>query len=81
MARPTTYTEKKTARVSLLMTNQLLNDMTTLSQIKRMSLNDLFTSLAVQVIKKNRQAIDEVQSIMSKVSSSVEITLNFEDET
>lgn len=83
MARPKTVTEaqRKSARVSLLLTQQMLDDVTTLAQIRKVSLNDLFTSLAAQLIKKNRQAIDEVQSVMSKVSSTVEITLDFEEVT
>ena len=82
MARPKTMTEaqRKSARVSLLLT-QMLDDVTTLAQIRKVSLNDLFTSLAAQLIKKNRQAIDEVQSVMSKVSPTVEITLDFEEVT
>ena len=81
MARPKTITDaqRKSARVSLLLTQQMLDDVTTLAQIRKVSLNDLFTSLAAQLIKKNRQAIDEVQSVMSKVSPSVEITLDFEE--
>ena len=61
MARPKTLSEyeKKSARVSLLMTTQMLEDVTTLAQIKKVSLNDLFTSLAAQVVKKNRQSIDD----------------------
>lgn len=83
MARPKTMTEaqRKSARVSLLLTQQMLDDVTTLAQIRKVSLNDLFTSLAAQLIKKNRQAIDEVQSVMSKVSPTVEITLDFEEVT
>lgn len=79
MARPKTLsdTEKKSARVSLLMTPQLLADVTTLAQIKKVSLNDLFTSLATELVKKNRQAIDEVQGVMVKVSPTVELTLDF----
>ena len=54
MARPKTLSEyeKKSARVSLLMTTQMFDDVTTLAQIKKVSLNDLFTSLAAQVVKK-----------------------------
>ena len=81
MARPKTLsdTQKKSARVSLLMTRQMLDDVTTLAQIKKVSINDLFTSLAAELIKKNRQAIDEVQEVMSKVSPTVQTTLNFEE--
>lgn len=81
MARPKTLSEyeKKSARVSLLMTTQLLDDCTTLAQIKKVSLNDLFTSLAAQVVKKNRQSIDEVQGVMNKVSQAVQLTIDFEE--
>lgn len=81
MARPKTLSEyeKKSARVSLLMTTQMLEDVTTLAQIKKVSLNDLFTSLAAQVVKKNRQSIDEVQGVMSKVSPAVQLTIDFEE--
>ena len=79
MARPKTLSdyEKKSARVSLLMTAQMLDDMTTLAQIKKVSLNDLFTTLAAQVIKKNRQQIDEVQQVMTRISPTVELALDF----
>lgn len=79
MARPKTLSdaEKKSARVSLLMTPQMLADVTTLAQIKKVSLNDLFTSLAAELVKKNRHAIDEVQNVMIKVSPTVELTLDF----
>ena len=81
MARPKTLSEyeKKSARVSLLMTTQMFDDVTTLAQIKKVSLNDLFTSLAAQVVKKNRQSIDEVQGVMSKVSPAVQLTIDFEE--
>ena len=81
MARPKTLSEyeKKSARVSLLMTTQMFDDVTTLAQIKKVSLNDLFTSLAAQVVKKNRQSIDEVQGVMSKVSPGVQLTIDFEE--
>lgn len=83
MARPRTLSdaEKKSARVSLLMTPQLLADVTTLTQIKGVSLNDLFTSLAAELVKKNRHAIDEVQDVMTKVSPTVELTLDFGGDT
>lgn len=79
MARPKTLsdTEKKSARVSLLLTPQMFADITTLAQIKNVSLNDLFTSLAADLIKKNRRAIDEVQNVMVKVSPTVQLSLNF----
>lgn len=83
MARPKTLSdaEKKSARVSLLMTPQMLADVTTLAQIKKVSLNDLFTSLAAELVKKNRHAIDEVQNVMIKVSPTVELTLDFGGDT
>ena len=79
MARPRTLSdsERKSARVSLLMTPQMFADITTLAQIKKVSINDLFTSLAADLIKKNRHAIDEVQDVMFKVSPTVELTLDF----
>lgn len=79
MARPKTLSdaEKKSARVSLLLTPQMFADITTLAQIKNVSLNDLFTSLAADLIKKNRRAIDEVQNVMVKVSPTVQLSLNF----
>ena len=79
MARPKNDTEKKSERVSLLLTPQMFEDISTLAQIRKMSLNDLFTSLAAQAIKKNQHAIDEVKSVMAKVSSSVQTSL-FDDE-
>ena len=81
MARSKTLSDadRKSARVSLLMTRQLLDDVTTLAQIKKVSINDLFTSLAADLVKKNRQAIDEVQDVISKVSPTIQTTLNFED--
>ena len=77
MARPKTLTDetKKSARVSLLMTPKLCKDVTTLAQIKKISVNDLLCSLAAQIVKKNRGAIDEVQSVMEKVSATVDLTL------
>ena len=82
MARPKTLSDssRKTARVSLLMTPKMLADVTTLAQIKKLTLNELFLSLAADLLKKNRQAIDEVQNVMNKVSPTVEITLNFDEE-
>ena len=79
MARPRILSdsERKSARVSLLMTPQMFADITTLAQIKKVSINDLFTSLAADLIKKNRRAIDEVQDVMFKVSPTVELTLDF----
>ena len=81
MARSKTLSDadRKSARVSLLMTRQLLDDVTTLAQIKKVSINDLFTSIAADLVKKNRQAIDEVQDVISKVSPTIQTTLNFED--
>lgn len=81
MARPKTLSDaqKKSARVSLLMTRQMLNDVTTLAQIKKVSINDLFTSLAAELVKKNRQQIDEVQEVMDKVAPCVQTSLNFEE--
>ena len=81
MARPKTLAdaEKKSARVSLLMTPQFLADVTTLAQIKKVTLNELFCSLAAQAVKKNRQAIDEVQKVMAKVAPTVEVSL-FDDD-
>ena len=83
MARPKTLSdaEKKSARVSLLLTPQMFADITTLAQIKNVSLNDLFTSLAADLIKKNRRAIDEVQNVIVKVSPTVQLSLNFGGET
>lgn len=82
MARPKLLAadEKKSARVSLLMTPQFLADVTTLAQIKQITLNELFCSLAAQAVKKNRQAIDDVQKVMASVASTVEISL-FDDDT
>lgn len=81
MARPKTLSDaqKKSARVSLLMTRQMLDDVTTLAQIKKVSINDLFTSLAAELVKKNRQQIDEVQEVMDKVAPCVQTSLNFEE--
>lgn len=81
MARPKLLAadEKKSARVSLLMTPQFLADVTTLAQIKQITLNELFCSLAAQAIKKNRPAIDEVQKVMAKVAPTVEVSL-FDDD-
>ena len=77
MSRPKTLTDetKKSARVSLLMTPKLCDDVTTLAQIMKVSVNDLFCSLATQIVKKNRTAIDEVQGVMEKVSASVDLHL------
>ena len=75
MARPKTLTDetKKSARVSLLMTQQMLDDVTTLAQIKKVSLNDLFTSLAAQVVKKNRGVIDNVNATLKKAALDVNL--------
>lgn len=80
LARPKTLkeVEKKSARISLLMTPQLLADVTTLAQIKQCSLNDLLTSLAAQVVKKNRQQIDEVQGVMNEAARYVQLSIDFE---
>lgn len=81
MARQKTLAdaEKKSARVSLLMTPQFLADVTTLAQIKKVTLNELFCTLAAQAVKKNRQAIDDVQKLIASVAPTVEISL-FDDE-
>lgn len=80
MARQKTLSEaeRKSARMSLLMTKQMADDINTLAQIKKTTLNDLMCSLAAQIIKKNRQAIDEVQNVMNKVADTVELTLDFD---
>ena len=77
MARPKTLkeSERKSSRVSLLLTPALLADVTTLAQIKKISLNDFFISLAAQVVKSNRLAIDEVQAVMNKVAPEVELVV------
>ena len=81
MARPKTLSDaqKKSARVPLLMTRQMLDDVTTLAQIKKVSINDLFTSLAAELVKKNRQLINEVQEVIDKVATCVQTSLNFEE--
>lgn len=82
MARPKTLTaaETKSARTSLLMTPQFLDDVSTLAQIKQMTLNEFFCSLAAQAVKKNRQAIDEVKAVMAKVAPSVQTSLYDDDD-
>ena len=82
MARPKTLTDpqKKSARVSLLMTPAFYNDVSTLAQIQKTSLNDLFLSAAEQLVKKNRRAIDEVQEVMARLSPSVQTSLFDDDE-
>lgn len=69
----------KSERVSLLMTPQFLDDVSTLAQIKQMTLNEFFCSLAAQAVKKNRQAIDEVKAVMAKVAPSVQTSLYDDD--
>lgn len=78
MARPKTLSDgqRKTARVSLLMTPRLFDDITTLARIKKISVNDLFCLLAEQTVKKNRVAIDTVQKILNDVSSTVDLTID-----
>ncbi|MBR0288588.1 MAG: hypothetical protein IJQ82_06370 [Selenomonadaceae bacterium] len=82
MARPKTLTDpqKKSARVSLLMTAAFYDDVVTLAQIQKTSLNELFLSAAEQLVKKNRRAIDEVQATMARVSPSVQASLFDDDE-
>lgn len=64
---------KKSERVSLLLTPQMAQDLTTLAQIKRVSVNDLFTTLAAQAISKNREAIDSVKAVMEKVLPGLDL--------
>ena len=75
MARPKTLTDetKKSARVSLLMTQQMLCDVTKIAQIKKVSLNDLFISLAAQVVKKNRGVIDNVNATLKYAADKVNL--------
>ena len=82
MARPKTLSaaEKKTVRVSLMMTPALYADISTLAQIKRTTINDLVCSLATQVVKKNRQTIDDASSAMKNYAAQIELTLDFGDE-
>ena len=77
MARPKTLTAEATrsARVSLLMTPKLYDDVTTLARIKKMSLNDLFNQLAAQVVDKNHEAIDAVQSAMAAAEPTVNLSI------
>lgn len=81
MARPKKLSdsEKKSARVSLLMTPKLFDDVTTLAQILKVSVNDLFCSLAAQAVKKNRPAIDRVQSVIEDVAGTVSLPLDFDE--
>ena len=75
MSRKTAGDERKTARVSLLLTPKMFADVATLAQIKQVSLNDLFTSLVAQAVAKNQSAIEKVQVVLSEVSPTVDLNL------
>lgn len=76
MARPKTLSEseRKSVRATLLMTPAMFADVSTLTQIKNISLNDLFCSLAAQVIEKNRQEIDKVRAVISEAAETVDLS-------
>ena len=80
MARSKTLSEgeRKSARVSLLMTPKLFADVQTLAAIKKCSLNDLFTSVAAELVERNKAEISEVQSVISTVAPRVQTSLDFE---
>lgn len=68
MARPLKKNddEKRTARISLLLTPAMHADITTLARVHGVSVNDYFCALAEKDIKKNRRTIDKVNAVMSE---------------
>ena len=77
MARSKTLSEdeRKSARCSLLMTQKLFADVQMLAAIKKVSVNDLLTSVAAELVERNKAEISEVQSVMSAVAPRVQTTL------
>lgn len=80
MARSKTLSEgeRKSARVSLLMTPKLFADVQMLAAIKKVSVNDLLTSVAAELVERNKAEISEVQSVMSAVAPRVQTSLDVE---
>jgi len=80
MARSKTLSEdeRKSARCSLLMTPKLFADVQMLAAIKKVSVNDLLTSVAAELVERNKAEISEVQSVMSAVAPRVQTSLDVE---
>lgn len=78
MARPAKLSagEKKSARTSLLMTQDLYDDLHILAKISKRSVNDLLCTLADQIVSKNRNAIDAVKATIDEVAPTVDLRLD-----
>lgn len=77
MARPKRLlnSEKKTARVSLLLSPRLHADILTLAQIKGVSVNDFFTTLAEQIVAKNSATIMDARKALDALAPDVSFEL------
>lgn len=65
--------EKKSARVQVMMTQQLFDAVTTLAHIKKCTPSELLCVLAAHVAARNAEAIARVQSVVDEVLPTVDL--------
>lgn len=68
----------RTERISLALTPVALSGITTLAQIKEISVNDLICGLIDNVIKKNAAVISDFNTARDKAASAVKLNVDAE---
>lgn len=77
MAKPKSLETSKNAprRTSLLFPQQLYDDLFILAQIQRTTVNELINAICSEVVKKNSRQIEDVRTVMQRVTPTVELSL------
>ena len=75
MARPSLSDQKRTQRATLLMTPDDYEGLSILAQLQNRTVNDFACSILIQVVQKNRQAIESFKAEKEKYAAAINVAV------